>query len=100
MVITMDYITKETLNKYVKDKSIIELKDFAEIFVKEFGIVMPLTEKVDLNNLTDEQKKKMTKAIFTNEDVLEQLRKASIDPQYVEDDEEALNTINEGRNER
>lgn len=96
----MDYITKETLNKYVKDKSVIELKDFAEIFVKEFGIVIPLAEKVDLNNLTDEQKRKMTKAIFTNEDVLDQLYNAAIHPEYIYDDEEALNIINEVRNER
>jgi ABC-type phosphate/phosphonate transport system substrate-binding protein len=50
--------------------------------------------------LTEEQKRKMTKAIFTNEDILDQLREASKHRDYVEDDQEALNIINEARNEK
>lgn len=49
--------------------------------------------------LTREQKVRITKAIFTNENILEQLHKASIHPEYIYDDEKALNIINEGRNE-
>lgn len=96
----MDYITKETLDKYIKGKSIIGLKVFAEIFEKEFGIVIPLSGKVDFENLTDQQKRKMTDAIFTNEDVLKQLEKASTNRDYITNDDEALQFIREARNER
>ena len=94
----MNYITKETLDKYVKDKKVIGLNVFTEIFEKEFGIVIPFSETIDYDNLTEVQKMKMTKAIFTNEDVLEQLRQASIHRDYIEDDEEAFNVIDGARN--
>ncbi|WP_068675253.1 hypothetical protein [Oceanobacillus sp. Castelsardo] len=94
----MDYITKETLDKYLKDKSIIELKDFAELFEKEFGIVIPFRRNVDYEKLTEDQKCKITKVIFSNEDVLEQLRKASTERDYVENDEEAIQIIREAKN--
>lgn len=97
MVVLLDYITKETLDKYVKGKSIIELKDFAELFEKEFGIQIPFREQVDYAKFTEDQKQKLTKAIFSNEDVLEQLRKASTERNYVEDDEEAFQIIKEAR---
>jgi hypothetical protein len=93
----MDYITRETLNKYVKDKSVIQLKDFAEIFEKEFGIVIPLGGKMNYEDLTEVQRMKMTKAIFSNENVIEQLRKASTEGDYFEDSEEALKIIYEAR---
>ncbi|MBW8351863.1 hypothetical protein K0H71_20900 [Bacillus sp. IITD106] len=94
----MDYITKETLDKYVKGKSVIKLKDFAELFEKEFGITVPLSEKVNYEKLAEEQKRKLTKAIFSNEDVLEQLRKASNERDYIGNDEEAMQIIREARN--
>jgi hypothetical protein len=98
MVVMVDYITRETLNKYVKGKSIIKLKDFAELFEKEFGIVVPFKEKVDYEKLTDDKKRKLTKAIFSNEEVLEQLRNASTERNYVENDEEAIQIIKEANN--
>ena len=73
----VNYITKEMLDKYVKGKKVIELKDFAELFEKEFGIIIPLWEEVNYAKLSEVQKEKFTKAIFSNEDVLEQLRKAT-----------------------
>jgi hypothetical protein len=98
MVVIVDYITKETLDKYVKGKSVIKLKDFAELFEKEFGIVIPFREKVDYEKLTDDKKRKLTKAIFSNEEVLEQLRKASTESNYVENDKEAIQIIKEAKN--
>lgn len=94
----VDYITKETLDKYVKGKSVIKLKDFAELFEKEFGIVVKFRDKVDYEKLTEDSKRKFTKAIFSNEDVLKQLRNASTERNYVENDEEAIQIINEARN--
>lgn len=97
-MITMDYITKETLDKYVKDKAIIELKDFAELFEKEFGIVIPLREKVNYEKLTEAEKRRVTKAIFSNADVLKQLHKATTERDYIENDVEAIQIIKEARN--
>lgn len=56
-------------------------------------------ETIDYDNLTEVQKSKITKSIFTNEDVLQQLRDAAIHRDYIEDDndKEALN-IYEARN--
>ncbi len=82
----------------MKGKSIIQLNDFAELFEKEFGIIVPLKEKANYDKLTDGQKRKLTKAIFSNGDVLEQLRKASAERDYVENDEEAIQIIKEARN--
>lgn len=96
----MDYITKETLDKYMKGKSVIRLNDFAEIFEKEFGIVIPFGGKIDYEKLSDQLKKKMTDAIFANEDVLEQLEKASTSRDYITNDDDALQIIREARNER
>lgn len=94
----LNYITKETLDKYMKGKSIIELKDFAELFEKEFGIVIPLEEANDYEGLTEDQKRKITESIFTNKDVLDQLHKASIKRDYIKDDDEAIQIIYEARN--
>lgn len=94
----LDFITKETLDKYVKGKSVIELKVFAEMFEKEFGIQIPLKSSADYKHMTNDQKRKMTKAIFSNKDILDQLREASVHHDYVEDEKEALSIINEGRN--
>jgi hypothetical protein len=94
----VEYITKETLDKYVKGKAVIELKDFAELFEKEFGILIPFRGKVDYEKFTEDQKRKLTKAIFLNDDVLEQLRKASTERNYVENDEEAFQIIKEAKN--
>lgn len=94
----MEFITKETLDKYVKGKSVIELNVFTEIFEKEFGIIIPFGGKVDYENLSEVQKRNMTNAIFTNEDILAQLRDSSIHRDYIEDDEIALDIINEARN--
>lgn len=49
----MQFITRETLNKYVGDKSIIELNVFIELIEQEFGIVM-----LDEDKPTDEQKRR------------------------------------------
>ncbi len=94
----MDYITKETLDKYVKGKTVIELQVFAEMLEKEFGIHIPFNESVHYNNLTDGQKRKMTKAVFSNKDILDQLHEASVHQDYVEDEKEALTIIKEARN--
>ena len=67
----MRFITKETLNKYVGDKSIIELNDILELIEQEFGITMPLGDKD-----SEQQTKEMTKAISENEEVLKQIRSA------------------------
>lgn len=50
--------------------------------------------------LTEEQKRKMTKSIFTNEAILKQLREAAANPDYIESDEEALRIIYEARDAR
>jgi hypothetical protein len=70
-VILVRFITKETLDKYVGDKSIIELDVILDLIVHEFGISMPLESKP-----TDEQRKNVTKEISRNEEIIGQIRSA------------------------
>jgi hypothetical protein len=70
-VISVQFITKETLDKYIGDKSIIGLNVFLELIEHEFGFAVPLKD-----NLSEEQVKKVSKAISENEEILIQIRSA------------------------
>jgi len=94
----MDYITKETLDKYIDGKSVIKLDVLAEMFEKEFGIIIPLRTTVDYSKMTEQQKRQMTQAIFSNDAILDQIRESSARRDYIEDDQEALTIIQEAKN--
>jgi hypothetical protein len=70
-----------------------------EQFEQNFGYDVMLKKK-DSSNLTDEQKKQMTSAIFNNEEILDQLRQAKKDREagistYSDSDEEAVQLLSE-----
>jgi len=94
----MDYITKETLDKYIDGKSVIKLDVLAEMLKKEFGIILPTREPLNYNDMSEQQRRMMTRAIFSNDIILDQLRESSTHHDYVEDDNEALAIIREAKN--
>ena len=93
----MKYITREQFDQVVQDKNEIKAEDLAYILEEKLGYAVSLEEKPQL---TDEQRKRMTDFIFTNEDILSQLREATIDPEYIEDDEEAYRILREAKDGR
>lgn len=72
----MNFITKEQLNNNLGNKSKIELVDLIQVIEEQFGYRVSISRK-----FTEEQKKKMTKAIFSNEDVLRQLDESELEPE-------------------
>ncbi|OMF18532.1 hypothetical protein BK133_30405 [Paenibacillus sp. FSL H8-0548] len=72
----MNFITKEQLNNNLGNKSKIELVDLIKVIEEQFGYKVSISRK-----FTEEQKKKMTKAIFSNEDVLRQLDESELEPE-------------------
>lgn len=72
----MDFITKEQFDKSLGNKSRIELDDLIYVIEEQFGYKVFISKKY-----TEEQKKRMTKAIFTNEDVLRQLDESELEPE-------------------
>jgi hypothetical protein len=72
----VDFITKEQFEKSLGNKSKIALNDLIHVIEEQFGYKVSISKK-----FTEEQKKKMTKAIFTNEDVLKQLDESELEPE-------------------
>ena len=97
----MEYITKDQLDKSLKHKTFIELEDLVELIEQQFGYQVSLAKK-DHSSLTEEQKKKMTKIIFSDEDVLRQLNESELESEEngIESFEDFKRFMNEVRNVR
>jgi hypothetical protein len=76
----VEYITKDQLDHSLKHKTFIELEDLVELIEQQFGYQVSLAKK-DHNNLTEEQKKKLAKIVFSDEDVLRQLQESESEPE-------------------
>jgi hypothetical protein len=97
-------ISKEQLDHSFKDKSVVKLEDLVHLIEENFGYQVTLKRK-DGPILTDEQKKRMTSAIFKDESVLYQLNQAQKDREsgittYSDSDEEFARLLNEVGNEK
>jgi hypothetical protein len=92
----MDFITRERFEKVIKNKHIINLDELISVIENEFGYTVNLEEKNKVI-FSDQQKRKMTKAIFNNPEVLKQLHESSLesDHEYIEDEEEFMKIIRE-----
>ncbi|WP_314000051.1 hypothetical protein [uncultured Paenibacillus sp.] len=91
----MDFITKEQFDKSLGNKTKIELDDLIHLIEEQFGYNVSVSKK-----FTEEEKKKMTKVIFTNEDVLRQLAESDLEPEEhdIETFEAYTRYMNEVRN--
>ncbi|UOF91245.1 hypothetical protein LSG31_03020 [Fodinisporobacter ferrooxydans] len=74
----MKFITREILDKYVGDKEIIEESVLIRLMKEEFGRTIPNEEEYDSDNLAEDQRKRMTKAISENVEILKQIKNAKI----------------------
>jgi hypothetical protein len=97
----VEYITKHQLDNSLKHKTFIELEDLVELIEQQFGYQVSLAKK-DHNNLTEEQKKKLAKIVFSDEDVLRQLQESESEPENndIESHEDFARFMNEARNAR
>ncbi len=72
----MEFITKEQLDFNLGDKSKIELVDLIQVIEEQFGYKVSISRK-----FTEEQIKKMTNVIFSDKDVLRQLKESELEPE-------------------
>jgi hypothetical protein len=91
------YITREEFDQMFQDKNEIEAEDLIYVLEEKLGYAVSLKKKP---RLTDKQRKRMTDWIFSNEDILKQLRESAKNQDYIEDEEEALRIIHEARDGR
>lgn len=75
----MEFIKKDVLEKYIENKSVIEAKDLARFIEKQCDITVTLksNNNLRLNEISEEKKQKITDEIFSNEEILEQLRRSA-----------------------
>lgn len=90
----MEYISRDQFNQIFRHKDDIEADDLVYVLEEHFDYYVSFKKK---SELTDEQRQRMTDKIFSNENILEQLREASQNQDYITDDEEALKIIHEAR---
>lgn len=97
----MEYITKDQLDNSLKHKTFIELEDLVELIEQKFGYQVSLAKK-DHSNISGEQKKKMAKIMFSDEDVLRQLQESESEPEIndIESHEDFIRFMNEASNVR
>jgi hypothetical protein len=90
----MQYITRERFDKIVRGKDKIDLEELVMVIENEFGYSVKLEEK-NPNCFTEEQKRRMTDLIFSNEYVQKQLRESSkeSDDDYIDDEETFMRII-------
>lgn len=97
----MEFITREQFDSKIKNKSIIELDELIHLIAEQFGYNVSITKKQSDEELT----KRVAKAILSNEDVLDQLRKAQADrdagiSNFIDDEDEfsrLADEVNGGR---
>ena len=94
----MDFITRERFEKVIKNKQIINLDELITVIENEFGYTVNLEEKNKVN-LNEQQKKKMSKVIFNNPEVLKQLQESSLesDDEYIGNEDEFMEIIREDK---
>ena len=94
----MDYITRERFEKVIKNKNVINLDELITIIEEELGYTVNLEEKNKVN-INEQQKKKMSKVIFNNPEVLKQLHESLLesDDDYIKNEEEFMKIIREDK---
>lgn len=97
----MQFVTNEQFNKFydqldkLKSKNMIDMQEILSVMEEQLGY------PVSGPDLTDNQKKKMTDAIFSNEHILNSLRESALesDEDLIEDKETFMRVIRAAQNE-
>lgn len=93
----MEYLTREQFDKIFKDKSVIEPEDLVYVLEEKLGYSVSLKKR---HRLTEGDKRRMTKAIFSNEEILKQLQESAANQNYIYDEEEFTRFVEEVRSAR
>lgn len=92
----MEFISKETIDKYLGDKSNVNLKDLTQIIEEQFGVVV----KIEKNN----ELERMTKTLSENEELIQKVKKARVKrkpgfPSYIRNKKDFLKLANKASND-
>lgn len=97
----MQFVTNEQFSKFydqldkLKSKNMIDIQEIFSVMEEQLGYPVSIPE------LTDNQKKKMTDAIFSNEHILYQLHESALesDQDLIEDKDTFMQVIRAAQNE-
>lgn len=93
----MEFISKETIDKYLGDKSNVNLKDLTQVIEEQFGVVV----KIEKNN---NELERMTKKLSESEELIQKVKKARVKrepgfPSYIRNKEDFLKLANKASND-
>ncbi|WP_249871703.1 hypothetical protein [Oceanobacillus saliphilus] len=88
----MEFISKETLDKYLGDKSNVHLEDLTQVIEEQFGVVV----KIEKNN----ELERITKELSENDELIRKVKKAREKrkpgfPSYIRNKEDFLKLAKE-----
>lgn len=88
----MHFVTKEQIEHFYskfKGKDIVDMNELLEVFEEIFDHPAPV------NTLSRARKKKITHALFTNPEVIKDLREAAEDTELIFKEEEIMQMVHE-----
>lgn len=91
----MKYITKEHLIDILKNKEVIKPEDLIHILEEELDYSISNENKYSFSFM---QKEEITKRIFNNKDIQEQIDKSEEDMYFIEDENEFIDFVKEVQN--
>ncbi len=93
----MHYVTKEQIEHFYtkfKGKDIVDMNEMLEAFEEIFDHPVPE------NALSEVRKKKITQALFTNPEVIKDLREAAEDTELIFNEDEIMQMVRVVQNDR
>lgn len=93
----MQFVTKKQIDQFYykfKDKDIVDLDEMLTVFEEVFEYHAPVSM------LSEEKKKKITKSLFMNPEVIKDLRESANDTELIDDEEEIMRIVHEVGNDR
>ncbi len=97
----MQYVTNEQFNKFydqldkLKSKSMIDVREIFSVMEEQLGYAVGFPAE----DLIDKKKREMTDKIFSNKQILQQLRESALenDEDLIEDKEQFMQIIRAAR---
>lgn len=91
----MQFVTKEQIDQFYikfKGKEIVDLNEMLKVFEEIFDHPAPV------KMLSEDEKKKMTHALFTKPQVMDDLSKSATDNELIYNEEDIMRIVHEVQN--
>lgn len=88
----MQFVTKEQIDQFYvrfKGQDVVGMQEMLAVFQEVFDYPLPVSM------ISQEDKKKITKSIFMNPNVIQDLREAANETELIEDEDEFMRVIHE-----